>query len=319
MMDLLFGQKKKAPPAEGAELTIAGNTANAKTGSVDVTLANFEQEVVKASMTQPVIIDFWASWCGPCQQLMPLLEKVVAETKGAVKLVKVNADQNPELCQMMRVQSLPTVFALFQGRPVDAFMGAVPESEIRRFVGQLAQMAGGELTVDALLAEAGELLNAGEFEAAEAAFAGLMEEAPDMAKARAGLVRALVKQNRLDEARAIIGTTPTAQSADPDIIAAAKAIEVAEEASNSGPIGELLARWQSNPQDYQTGYDLAIALYAAGRIEESFDTLLDIIKKDRTWNEEAARKQLVKYFEVLGPMDPITIKARRKLSTMLFS
>ena len=315
-MDLLFGQKKKPPATVNA-----GSASGPDSGgrAIDVTMANFETEVVKASMTQPVILDFWATWCGPCQQLMPLLEKVVAETKGAVKLVKINADQNPELCQMMRVQSLPTVFALYQGRPVDAFTGAVPESDIRRFVSQLASLAGAELTVDVLLAEAEEIYGLGEWEAAEAAFRALLDEAPDMAKARAGLIRTLVKLDNLDGARAIAAATPVAQSADPDILAAQRAIDVAEEALNAGPLTELQAQWHNNPADFQVGFDLAVALYAADRAEESFDVLLEIIKKERTWNDEAARKQLVKYFDVLGPMDPLTVKARRKLSTMLFA
>ncbi len=285
----------------------------------DVTTASFEIDVVAASMEAPVIVDFWAPWCGPCKQLAPALEKAVGGTRGKVRLAKINIDENPELAQALRIQSIPTVYAFFQGRPIDAFQGALPESQVKQFVDRLAAQAGGDDGLVAALEQAHQALESGDADNAIAIYRAILGEAPETAAAFLGLVRALLAQDNIDEAKNVLAQTPKAIAGHADIAAAKAAIDLAEQATNAGPIGPLSEAVTRDPADHQARVDLATALYAAGKHQEAIDHLLDSIKRDRTWNDGEARKQLVKYFEAQGPLDPVTVAGRRRLSSILFS
>jgi putative thioredoxin len=285
----------------------------------DVTTASFETDVIAASMEAPIVVDFWAPWCGPCKQLAPALEKAVAATRGKVKLVKINIDENPDLAQALRIQSIPTVYAFFQGRPVDAFQGALPDSQVKQFVDRVAAQGGGDDGIAAVLEQAAQSLEAGDTENAIALYRAILNEAPETPAAFLGLVRALLAEDNIDEAKNVLAQIPAAIANHADIAAAKAAIDLAEQASNAGPIGPLLDAVARDPADHRARIDLATALYAAEKHEEAVDHLLDSIKRDRAWNEEEARKQLVKYFEARGPKDPVTLAGRRRLSSILFS
>lgn len=283
----------------------------------------FMADVIEASRDVPVIVDFWAPWCGPCKQLGPALEKAVTAAKGAVRLVKIDTDKHPMIAQQLRVQSIPAVYAFFQGRPVDAFVGAQPESQIKTFVERLAKLGGGGGGMDAMLDEAlgqaKEALDAGDVATASDIYGQILQAVPDNAAAYAGVVRCLVAAKDLERAKQMIAEAPEAVAKDKDLLAAKSAIEVAEQAQNVGPIAELMEKVAHDKNDHQARYDLAMALYAGGKRESAVDELLELVRRDRTWNEEAARKQLVKLFEAFGPTDPLTVSARRRLSSILFS
>ena len=294
----------------------------AKNGPVpikDVTTASFEADVIKASMEAPVIVDFWAPWCGPCKQLAPALEKAVAGARGKVRLAKINIDENPDLAQALRIQSIPTVYAFFQGRPVDAFQGALPESQVKQFVDRLAAQTGGNDDIAAVLDQAAQLLAAGNADDAIQLYQAILGEAPETPAAFLGLIKALLAKDNLAEAKNVLAQAPKAIAGHADIAAAKAAIDLAEQASSAGPIGPLLAAVERDPADHQARLDLAAALYAGGKHQEAIDHLLESIKRDRAWNDGEARKQLVKYFEARGPLDPLTVAGRRRLSSILFS
>jgi putative thioredoxin len=311
-------------------LTGNGQTRPAAAGAVkDVGLKEFEAEVMRASMTRPVLVDFWAPWCGPCKQLTPLLEAAVAETKGKLSLVKVNTDANPELAQMMNIQSIPAVYAFWQGRPVDGFMGALPAGEIRKFIERLlAKIArsGGmepedeEMGIEAALEEAARALSEGQSAEAAALYAEIFRHVPAEVKAAAGLVRALLAMGDRDGARARLESLPKDMADKPEILSARSAVELAEQAAEAaGKLGALEKRLAEAPADHAARFDYALALLASDLRERALDELLDIFRRDRAWNEEAARKQLIKLFESWGPKDPLTLEGRRRLSALLFS
>jgi putative thioredoxin len=302
------------------ELALGQSAARTGAGPIkDVTTASFEADVIQASMEVPVIIDFWAPWCGPCKQLAPALEKAVTAQRGKVKLAKVNIDENPDLAQALRIQSIPTVYAFFQGRPVDAFQGALPESQVRQFVERLAKQAGGADDLTAVLEQAAQSLEAGDTENAIALYRAILGEVPETPAAFLGLVKALLADENIAEARNVLAQVPAAIAKHADIAAAQAAIDLADQASHAGPIGPLKEAVARDPADHRARIDLATALYATGAKQEAIDHLVESVKRDRAWNEEEARKQLVKYFEAQGPLDPLTIGGRRKLSSILFS
>ncbi|WP_207460213.1 co-chaperone YbbN [Azospirillum sp. SYSU D00513] len=306
------------PPANNAAF---GGGAAAKDLVKDSSDRAFMADVIEASQSVPVIVDFWAPWCGPCKQLGPVLEKAVLAAKGAVRLVKIDTDQHPMIAQQLRVQSIPAVFAFFQGRPVDGFMGAVPESQIKAFVEKLAKLSGGSEAdmIEEVLAQAKEALEAGDIQTAAEIYNELMQADPENAQAYFGLVRCLIAAKDLEQARQMLDGAPEPIAKDKEMALARSALEVAEQAEKAGPITELQDKVARDPDDHQARLDLAIALFAAGQRQEAVDALLDSVKRDREWNEQAARKQLVKFFEAFGPTDPLTVQTRRRLSSILFS
>jgi putative thioredoxin len=284
----------------------------------------FAKDVLEASRTTPVIVDFWAPWCGPCKTLQPMIEKVVKEAKGAVKLVKINIDQNQMLAQQLRIQSIPAVYAFFGGRPVDGFMGAVPESQVKEFVGRLVQAAGGAPgdgadDLAAALEHAKQAVEEKDFELASQIYNELLEVAPDNLPALVGLARTYAEQGNADQARAVIARVPAKDKNNAEIVAILAQLDLAELAKAAGPIGELKAKAAADPKDFQSRLDLAMAYWAANQKQEAIDELLDMIKADRNWNEAAARQQLLKFFEALGFADPLSVAGRKRLSTILFS
>jgi putative thioredoxin len=307
------------------QLIGGGKPAAAPAGDLvkDTNTASFRADVLDASMQVPVIVDFWAPWCGPCKQLGPIIEKAVKEARGAVRLVKINVDENQELSAQMRIQSIPAVYAFFQGRPVDGFVGAQPESAIKQFIQRLTKLGAGDAgpsPIDEALEHAEAALKEGDHEAASAIFAQVLEHEPDNVKALGGMARCCIAVGELDQAKRFLAQVPAAQANDPAIAGARAQLELAEAGQKTaGQSQELRARVDANPKDFEARFALAQALFAGGDREGGVDQLLEIIRLNRAWNEEAARKELVKFFEAMGPTDPLTLSARRRLSSLLFS
>lgn len=279
--------------------------------------ATFMVDVIEASREVPVIVDFWATWCGPCKQLGPALEAAVTAAKGKVKLVKIDVDQNQMVAGQLRVQSIPTVYAFWQGQPVDGFQGALPASEIKKFIDKLADLGGDGGLADALAA-AEEMLDQGAFEDAVETFAAILGEEPENAAAYGGLARSHIAAGALEEAETLLNAAPAAIAASKEVEAAKAQLELARQAANAGPEAELRAEVEADPSNHQARFDLAVALNASGKVEEAVDELLELFRRDREWNEGAARTQLFTLFDALKPQDPIVLKGRRKLSSMIF-
>ncbi len=283
--------------------------------------ATFIEDVVEASKTVPVIVDFWAPWCGPCKTLGPALEKAVNAAKGAVKMVKIDVDQHQGYAGQLRVQSIPTVYAFWQGQPVDGFQGAVPGSQIEEFVKKLAAMGGGgaDEGLEAAVEEAYSVLEEGDIESATEIFQAVLGEEPENAKAYAGLVSCYIAAEKLDEAEAVLNGAPEPISQSAELDAVRAQIALARQAENAGPVAELTAAVEANPADHQARFDLANALAAHGQTQEAVDQLLEIFRRDREWNDGAAKTQLFQIFDALKPNDPVVLSGRRKLSSMIFA
>ncbi|MEQ9471592.1 MAG: thioredoxin [Roseitalea porphyridii] len=309
---------KPGDGAAGAPQPAAGQPPAGGGGLIkDADIRSFVQDVIEASMEVPVLVDFWAPWCGPCKQLTPVLEKLVNQAGGLVKLVKVNADENQDLCQQLRVQSLPTVYAFKGGQPVDAFMGALPESQVKAFIEKLTD--GSKAPLDLALEQGQEALAAGENELALEIFKEIQAQDPANDTAISGILRAQVALGMLAEAEEILTSLPANLRVKADIEAAASALELAKEIGQTGDPAELRARLEADPKDHQARLDLALALFARSDAEGAIDELLELVRRDRKWNDEAARKQLVKIFDTLGGAHELTVSGRRRLSSVLFS
>lgn len=284
----------------------------------DVTDQTFMADVVEASREVPVIVDFWAPWCGPCKTLGPQLEAAVQTKKGAVRMVKVNVDENQMIAGQLQVQSIPTVYAFWQGQPVDGFQGALSQGDVQRFVEKIAALAGDGGLGEALEA-AEEMLTQGAVADAAQTFAAILGEEPENAAAMGGLARAHIAMGDLDTAEALLNNAAPAIAAAPEIEAARAQIALARQADEAGPLAELQSAVAANPDDLQARFDYAKALYAAGQAESAIEELLDLFRRDREWNGGAAKAQLFTIFDALKPTDPLVQKGRRRLSSMIFA
>lgn len=283
----------------------------------DTSTASFREDVMAESTRQPVLVDFWAPWCGPCKQMTPVLEKVVTAAGGKVKLVKMNIDEHPQIAGQLGIKSIPAIVAFQNGRPVDGFSGALPESEIRGFIERLIGPVENE--IDALLAEADAALEEGRPQDSAEIFSEILQTEPAHAAAASGLARALVLLDRASDALSVLEALPAEAASDARVAAARVAVDLALQAANLGDLGEFEKRLEANPEDHQARFDLAVALNGRGERPAAADALLYIIKKQRSWEDGKARQQLLQFFEAWGPLDQDTIDARRKLSALLFS
>jgi putative thioredoxin len=311
---MLFGNKNKP----------AANDAGTGSADIfDVTTMEFEDKVMRASVATPILVDFWAPWCGPCKQLMPVLEAEIKAAGGKVKLAKINIDDNPELAQALRVQSVPTVFAFFGGQPVTAFMGVRPASEIKNLIAQLVKMAQGAqpdaLDIPATLTAAAQAMAEGQIPQAQELYAMILTQDENNAAAFAGLARTYIAAGELEQARFVLEDAPEGIQKDPQLLAVHTALTLAENAPGAGELGKMAAAVEKNPADLQARFDYGVALFAAGKKGEAIDEMIAIITRNRTWEEEKARLELIRFFDAMGPMDPETVTGRRKLSSVLFS
>jgi putative thioredoxin len=284
----------------------------------DTTTAGFRQDVLAESMKQPVLVDFWAPWCGPCKQLTPVLEKAVKAAGGKVKLVKMNIDEHPQIAGQLGVQSIPAVFAFQRGQPVDGFMGALPEGQVKGFIERLVGPLGPSAAED-LMAEAAALAEEGDAGGAAELYAAVLSQDPENTAALAALAKLHVEIGDLEGAKRFLAMAPAAKANDAAIAGVRAAIELAEQAASLGDLADLQRRVETDPKDHQARFDLALGLNARGRREDAMNHLLEIVRRDRNWNEDGARKQLVQFFEAWGPMDEMTIAGRRRLSSVLFA
>ena len=284
----------------------------------DTTTQAFVKDVIEESKRQPVLVDFWAPWCGPCKQLTPVLEKAVRAAKGKVKLVKMNIDEHPAIPGQMGIQSIPAVIAFVDGRPADGFMGALPESQVVAFLDRLTKSSVGGETKD-LLNAADAALADGDPAGAANLYAQLLAEDNSNVQALAGLARCYVETGALDQARQTLAMIPDSKRGESAVAAAQAALQLAEQVKTLGPVAELEQKVAANPLDHQARFDLALALNGKGRRLDALDQLISIVKRDRKWNDDGARKQLVQFFEAWGPTDEATIEGRKRLSSILFA
>jgi putative thioredoxin len=309
----------------GGQMTanVSFGSASAPTGGSDLikdtTTAAFQTDVLAESRQQPVLVDFWAPWCGPCKQLTPVIEKAVKEAGGAVKLVKMNIDDHPSIPGQLGIQSIPAVIAFVNGQPVDGFMGALPESKVKEFIAKIGGPSDQENAIAEAITAAQELLESGDYVQAGDIFNSILQAAPDNVDAIVGLASCVLESGDAEQAREILATIP----ADKQNVASVRALEaklaLADQVKLIGDPVALEKRLQADPQDYQARFDLAQVRNAQGRREDAANELLTIMKADRSWNDDGARKQLLQFFEAWGNADPATLGARRKLSSLLFS
>jgi putative thioredoxin len=315
------GAPKLAAAGQSAEPQagqIAGEAAKPAGLVKDTTTQGFRQDVIAESMTQPVLVDFWAPWCGPCKQLTPVIEKAVASAGGKVKLVKMNIDEHPQIAGQLGIQSIPAVIAFSKGQPVDGFMGAVPESQIKQFIERLVGPLGPGPAAE-MIAAAEAAADAGDATSAMELFAMVLAQEPDNLQAIAGMAGLRLDLDDLDGARQALALAPADKAADPALAGVRAAIELAEQAAALGDVSGLAQAVEADPKNHQARFDLALALNARDQRDEAVDHLVHIIKTDRAWNEDGARKQLLQFFEAWGPMDEASIAGRRKLSALLFA
>jgi putative thioredoxin len=295
-----------------------GAAATADNLVVDTTTQTFMKDVIEESRQRPVLVDFWAEWCGPCKQLTPVIEKVVKAAKGKVKLAKMDIDKHPAIAGQLGIQSIPAVFAFVNGQPVDGFMGALPEGQVTAFVERLIKDKVGGEDKD-LLAAAEAALAAHDYAGAADIYAQLLAQDATNIAALAGLARCYVGTGALDQAKQTLAMVPEAKRKDAAVAAAQAALDLAEQAKSIGPVSDLEAKVAADPADFQSRFDLAVALNAKGQRQAAADNLIEIVKRDRKWNDDGARKQLIQFFEAWGPTDEATIAGRKRLSSILFS
>ncbi len=309
---MLFNTKPKVP-----DTSLKGMAGKPASVAVETTAATFREDVIAQSMKVPVLVDFWAPWCGPCKQLAPTLEKVVAQADGRVKLVKMNIDEHPQIAGQLGIQSIPAVIAFQKGQPIDGFMGNLPEGQVRGFIERLVGPLGAP--EDDFFAQGEEAFGAGNFNSALVPYGQALALNPAHAGALAGAIKTHLALNDVASARALLDKAPPGLEKNTHVAAASAAVELAEQAADVGDINGLKQRIAANGEDYEARFELAVALNGAGQREAAAGALLEIIKMNRSWNEDGARKQLLQFFEAWGPTDPATGAARRKLSGLLFS
>ena len=308
MSETLLGMTDTTPAAAGG----AGDAV------IDTTTQTFARDVLDESRNRPVLVDFWAPWCGPCRTLGPIIEKAVRQSKGQVRLVKMNIDEHPGVAGQLGIQSIPAVIAFKDGQPFDGFVGALPESQVKAFIERVAGPAAPSDS-EVLIADAEALLEAGEAGAAGERFAAALKADPESVPAIVGLARCLLATGQLEHARQTLAMLPEAARSDQRVTAVEAQLALAEQAAALGDASSLEARLAADPNDHQARFDLALLRSAGGDREAAVDALLEIVRRNRSWNDEQARKQLLQFFEAWGPMDEATLAGRRRLSSMLFS